>query len=181
MGAGVLPLALYKGTLFLLLGQERKNNLWSDFGGSTIKGEKPFKTAIREGCEELNGLLGDEHELEEQVTSSLITSISCDRYTTYIYKTTYDKKLPNYFANVNKFAEIHLKDAIENNDNGLFEKRQILWVPLNQLKSANPNPNPNPNSNSNSNSNIQLREHYKPILKSILKNEEFIMRLMTQN
>jgi 8-oxo-dGTP pyrophosphatase MutT (NUDIX family) len=173
MGAGVLPLALYKGTLFLLLGQERKNNLWSDFGGSTIRGEKPFKTAIREGCEELNGLLGDEHELEEQVTNNLVASISCDRYTSYIYKTTYDKKLPNYFANVNKFAEIHLKDAIENNDNGLFEKRQILWVPLNQLRSATPN--------SNSNSNIQLREHYKPILKSILKNEEFIIRLMTQN
>ncbi len=179
MGAGVLPLALYKGTLFLLLGQERKNNLWSDFGGSTIKGEKPFKTAIREGCEELNGLLGDEHELEEQVTNNLVASISCDRYTSYIYKTTYDKKLPNYFANVNKFAEIHLKDAIENNDNGLFEKRQILWVPLNQLRSATLTPNSN--SNSNSHSNIQLREHYKPILKSILKNEDFIMRLMTQN
>ena len=64
MGAGVLPLALYKGTLFFLLGQERNNNLWCDFGGSTIKGEKPFKTAIREGCEELNGFLGDESELE---------------------------------------------------------------------------------------------------------------------
>ena len=62
-----------------------------------------------------------------------------------------------------------MNDAIENNDNGLFEKKQILWVPLNQLRSTTPN------------SNIQLREHYKPILKSILKNEEFIIRLMTQN
>ena len=175
MGAGVLPLALYKGTLFLLLGQERHNNLWSDFGGSTIKGEKPFKTAIREGCEELNGLLGDENELEEQVTNNLLTSISCDRYTSYIYKITYDKKLPNYFANVNRFAEIHLKDAIEIKDNGLFEKKQILWVPLSQLRSTTST------STSSTKANIQLREHYKPILKSILKNEEFIMRLMTQN
>ena len=174
MGAGVLPLALYKGTLFLLLGQERHNNLWSDFGGSTIKGEKPFKTAIREGGEELNGLLGDENELEEQVTNNLLTSISCDRYTSYIYKTSYDKKLPNYFANVNRFAEIHLKDAIENKDNGLFEKKQIQWVPLSQFKSTS-------STKASKTSNIQLREHYKPILKSILKNEEFIMRLMTQN
>jgi 8-oxo-dGTP pyrophosphatase MutT (NUDIX family) len=167
MGAGILPLALYKGTLFLLLGQERHNNLWSDFGGSTIKGEKPFKTAIREGCEELNGFLGDEHELEEQVTNNLIASISFDRYTSYIFKITYDKKLPIYFANVNRFAEIQLKDAINNSDNGLFEKKQIQWIPLSHLKSET--------------SNIQLREHYKPIFKSILKNEEFIMRLMSQN
>ena len=114
MGAGILPIALYKGAIFLLLGQERKNNKWSDFGGSTIKGEKPFKTAIREGCEELNGFLGDESELEEQVTDNLISSISFDRYTSYIFKISYDKKLPTYFSNVNRFAEIHLKSAIEN-------------------------------------------------------------------
>ena len=56
MGAGVLPVSLYKGTLFLLLGQERHNHLWCDFGGGAHKGERPFKTAIREGTEELNGL-----------------------------------------------------------------------------------------------------------------------------
>ena len=167
MGAGILPIALYKGAIFLLLGQERNNNKWSDFGGSTIKGEKPFKTAIREGCEELNGFLGDESELEEQVTDNLISSISFDRYTSYIFKISYDKKLPTYFSNVNRFAEIHLKSAIENGENGLFEKKQIQWIALNHLK--------------NGKSNIQLREHYKPILNSILKNEEFIIRLMTQN
>lgn len=167
MGAGILPLALYKGTLFMLLGQERHNNKWSDFGGSTIKGEKPFKTAIREGCEELNGFLGNENELEEQVTNCLITSISFDKYTSYIFKIAYDKKLPIYFSNVNKFSEIHLKSIIENSENGLFEKKQIQWVALNNLKKGK--------------SQIQIREHYKPILNSILNNEEFIMRLMTQN
>lgn len=166
MGAGILPLALYKGTLFFLLGQERNNNLWSDFGGSTIKGEKPFKTAIREGCEELNGFLGDEHELEEQVTNNLITSISFERYTSYIFKINYDKKLPTYFSNVNKFAELHLKDKIDNKNNGLFEKKQIQWISLNDLKTQK--------------TKDELREHYKPILKSIIKNEEFIMRLMSQ-
>ena len=39
MGAGILPIALYKGTIYLLLGQER-TNLWSDFGGSANKNEK---------------------------------------------------------------------------------------------------------------------------------------------
>lgn len=167
MGAGVLPLAIYKGTLFLLLGQERHNNLWCDFGGGTIKGEKPFKTAIREGCEELTGFLGDESELEEQVTTNLISSISFDRYTSYMFKITYDKKLPKYFSNVNKFAELHLKTSIENNENGLFEKKQIQWISLSDLKTNK--------------LKIQIREHYKPILNSILKNEDFIMKLMTQN
>jgi hypothetical protein len=167
MGAGVLPLALYKGTLFFLLGQERNNNLWCDFGGSTIKGEKPFKTAIREGCEELNGFLGDESELEEQVTNGLISSISYDRYTSYIFKTSYDKKLPKYFSNVNSFAETHLKTAIEDKKNGLFEKNQIQWISLSDIKTEK--------------LKIEFREHYKPIIRSILKNEEFFMKLMKQN
>ena len=51
MGAGVLPLSIYKNTIFLLLGQERHNGLWSDFGGSPIKGETNLDTAIREGYE----------------------------------------------------------------------------------------------------------------------------------
>jgi 8-oxo-dGTP pyrophosphatase MutT (NUDIX family) len=167
MGAGILPLAIYKGTLFMLLGQERHNNLWCDFGGSTIKGEKPFKTAIREGYEELNGFLGDENELEEKVLDGLITSISFDKYTSYIFKIGYDKNLPLYFSNVNRFAETNLKESIENNENGLFEKKQILWVSLNQLKINK--------------SKIQIREHYKPILYSIFKNEEFIIKLMAKN
>lgn len=164
MGAGVLPVALYKGTLFLLLGQERKNNLWSDFGGSAHKGEKPFKTAIREGVEELNGFLGDDNEFEALVTRNLILSISYDKYTSYIFKTNYDKKLPTYFSNVNKFAEQHLKDEIDIDHNGLFEKKQIQWFPLSKLKEDK--------------SQIKLREFYKPLLETILKNDKFIISFL---
>ena len=164
MGAGVLPVSLYKGTLFLLLGQERKNNLWADFGGGAHKGERPFKTAIREGTEELNGFLGDESEFETLVTSNLILSISYDKYTSYIFKTNYDKKLPTYFSNVNSFAEQHLKDKIDIEHNGLFEKKQIQWFPLSKLKDKN--------------SQIRLREFYKPLLETILKNERFIISFL---
>ena len=142
MGAGVLPIALYRGTLFLLLGQERHNNLWCDFGGSTIKGENSYKTAIREGTEELNGFLGNENDFEKIVSCNMILSITFDRYTSYIFKTNYDEKLPLYFTNVNNFAEFYLKDKIytkdkinrkdkiNTKDNGLFEKKQIKWFPL---------------------------------------------------
>ena len=164
MGAGVLPVSLYKGALFLLLGQERKNNLWCDFGGGAHKGERPFKTAIREGVEELNGFLGDESEFEALVTSNMIISISYDKYTSYIFKTTYDKKLPYYFSNVNSFAEQHLKDKIDADHNGLFEKKQIQWFPLSKLKEDK--------------SQIMFREFYKPLLHSIIKNERFIINFL---
>lgn len=161
MGAGVLPVTLYKGALFLLLGQERHNNLWCDFGGGAHKGEKPFKTAIREGTEELNGFLGDESDFETLVISNMILSISYDKYTSYIFKTNYDKKLPYYFSNVNSFAEYHLKDKIADNYNGLFEKKQIQWFPLSSLRDDK--------------SKIMFREFYKPLFNSILKNERFII------
>ena len=68
MGAGILPVSLYRGCIYLLLGQERKGDLWSDFGGSSEfinnKKERPFATAIREGGEELNGILGINKQLE---------------------------------------------------------------------------------------------------------------------
>ena len=72
MGAGILPITLNKGVIFLLLGQERHNNLLCDFGGSSNKGEKVYNTAIREGYEELNGLLGPISELEKKVSNNLL-------------------------------------------------------------------------------------------------------------
>lgn len=162
MGAGVLPIALYKGTLFLLLGQERHNNLWCDFGGGTINGEKPYKTAIREGTEELNGFLGNKNDFEITVTNNMILSITFDRYTSYIFKTNYDEKLPLYFTNVNNFAEFYLQDKIDIKHNGLFEKKQIQWFPLSEFKEEK--------------SHAMFREHYKPILNLILKNKQFIIK-----
>jgi hypothetical protein len=110
MGAGVLPVTLYKGALFLLLGQER------------------------------------------------------NKYTSYIFKTNYDKKLPYYFSNVNKFAELHLKDIIDIEHNGLFEKKQIQWMPLSKLKEDK--------------SQVIFREFYKPLINSIIKNERFIVSFL---
>jgi 8-oxo-dGTP pyrophosphatase MutT (NUDIX family) len=183
MGAGILPVALHRGTLYVLLGQERHKkayNLWCDFGGTPNKGEKPYKTAIREGGEELNGFLGgNEKELEETVTNNMILSISYDKYTTYIFRTVFDPNLPMYFQNVNKFAETHCADKVNTDYNGLFEKKQIDWCPLKQ------------SSNSNHNQSIehllktnQIRPHYMELLKSVIKNEKFIkkeIRKLDQN
>jgi 8-oxo-dGTP pyrophosphatase MutT (NUDIX family) len=161
MGAGILPVALHKGVLFLLMGQERKNNLWCDFGGTPNKKEKPFETAIREGGEELNGFLGINEELENNVNPNMILSICYDRYTTYIFKTNYDENMPYYFNNVNKFAEIHLDDKINSYHNGLFEKTQIKWMKIDDLKKPE--------------DRKIFRTWYIPIVESIIKNEKFII------
>jgi hypothetical protein len=171
MGAGILPVTLYKGSLFLLVGQEKYNHLWSDFGGKSNKGEKVIKTAIREGGEELNGLLGINDELENKVLSNIILSISYDKYktnyTTLVFKTYFDPQLPIYFDNINKFAETHLQDKINDNHNGLFEKSEIKWIKISTLK--------------NKKIKATFRPWYIPILDCIIDKEEFIINEINNN
>ena len=171
MGAGILPVALYRGTLFLLLGQERHNSLWSDFGGSSHKGEKPFKTAIREGTEELNGFFGTEEEMEEEINNNMILSICYDdkyknKYTTFIYRSKYNKDLPKYFTNNHRFIEKQAPQIINNKTNGLYEKKTIGWFPINKFR--------------NDRNIAILRPHYQEHIKSILKNHHFIIKQIEQ-
>ncbi len=160
MGAGILPVALYRGSLFLLLGQERHNNLLCDFGGGANKGESIFDTAIREGSEELNGLMGCIPELKTTVNENLILTISYDKYTSYVFNTKYDKHFPIYFNNLNKFAELHMPDKINNNHNGLFEKNYINWYKITDFKK----------------NMVKIRPHYINILNCLIKNEKFIIK-----
>ena len=90
MGAGILPVAFNGISVLFLLGQE-KTGQWSDFGGSTHdRFETKFKTAIREGHEELSGLIGNEYEIAMQIKNNYIGQINDDRYTTFVFKTNYD-------------------------------------------------------------------------------------------
>ena len=49
MGAGIVPVAIFNGSLFFLFGKECYDNKWGEFGGSSEKNEAKFSTAIREG------------------------------------------------------------------------------------------------------------------------------------
>ena len=166
MGAGILPVALYRGTLFLLLGQERHNSLWSDFGGSSHKGEKPFKTAIREGTEELNGFFGTEEEMEEEINNNMVLSICYYKYTTYIYRCRYNKDLPKYFTNNHRFIEKQALQIVDNKTNGLYEKKTIGWFPVSKFRNVH--------------NTAMLRPHYQEHVKSVLKNDQFIIKQIEQ-
>ena len=85
MGAGLLPVAIYKNMLIFLMGKERNSMLWCDFGGGKENNEEPIETAIREGGEEINGLLGLNDKLYNKVTTSLIAPIEYNRYTSFLF------------------------------------------------------------------------------------------------
>ena len=83
MGAGIIPVAIHNGKVYLLFGKEVQDGKWSDFGGGREHNETPFKTAIREGCEELSGFLGCKTKLAKDVktthhyTTCVFTSVQC--------------------------------------------------------------------------------------------------------
>lgn len=158
MGAGILPVTMSNGILLFLMGKERSNNLWCDFGGSTEQGEQPIKTAIREGGEELNGILGLDNKLYKKVAESMISPVEFNKYTSFLFYIEYDNKLVNNFKNNNNFAEIYLTDKINSKHNGLFEKSEIKWFTINELKY-----------------NIKkFRPHYIPIINTIIYHENTI-------
>lgn len=159
MGAGILPISYHCGKLCLLLGQERYDYTWSDFGGGKNPGESYIKTALREGEEELNGLLGTGRYLAELVNNNYIAEIgNGDSYSSFVFKIKYDNRLPMYFNNNNIFIEKNLKNIIETSHlehNGLFEKKRIKWFSLEEIEKDY----------------TIFRPHFVPILKSIVSNK----------
>lgn len=166
MGAGLLPIAINKGVIFLLLGRERYDKKWSDFGGSTENKEKFYETAIREGQEELNGILGTGDKFKKTIDKNLLISVNNNNnYHSFLFKSNYDKQLPYYFNNNNKFIEEKLKNIINNSHKdhtGLFEKDRIKWFSLNDIED----------------NYTCFRPHFIPILKKIVNSEsDFIYKI----
>lgn len=171
MGAGLLPIALNRGTLLVLLGQERYQELWCDFGGRSDRGETDYETALREGKEELNGFLGSGGVLHSAVNDSFIKSFtnSRDKYISYLFKIKYDNKLPFYFNNNNAFIESHLPDLVNEEaykkHTGLFEKNKIKWFTTREI----------------ARDLHKFRPHYIPILKELLAKEAELISTMYES
>lgn len=151
MGAGILPVSFNGVCMVFLLGKEH-NNQWSDFGGSSSlnKGETKFQTAIREGHEELSGLLGTRNELENLVKNNYIKQYSHERYTSYIFNIDYDPMLPIYFNRNYEFARNTTPNIIVAKNNGLYEKKEIKWFTVEEIY------------------NLELRPFYRDIIFPII-------------
>jgi len=128
MGAGILPVTIIKGSIIFLLGREQNNNLWCDFGGSTILGESIFDTAIREGYEELDGFLGNKKRLKHLVSNNLLSICyinNTNKYTTFLFyvKPEILCYTPFFFNNHRTFIE---NEILENyQKDGCFEKKEV--------------------------------------------------------
>ena len=137
VGAGLLPAAVDKGTIYLLFGRENELNDtpgWADFGGGSKPNETPLDIATREGSEELNGLLGSQSALKRVAVKHKIAELKFKEYTTIVFKTEYDEKLEDYYKNNYRFFEKYLPGAKNNPHNGLLEKSEIKWFTFAELK-----------------------------------------------
>lgn len=165
VGAGLLPAALHKGVVYLLFGRENELNDtpgWADFGGGSKPNETPLDVASREGSEELNGLLGSKSKLKEVAVRHKIAELKYEEYTTILFKTEYDKKLQEYYANNYHFFEKYLPGAKKNPYNGLLEKAEIKWFTFAELRK----------------NRGKFRLFYRNMVDLILENESEIRRKM---
>ena len=167
MGGGALPIAFNKKDkkVYLLFGKENEylnkdSPGFSDFGGGEKPGESALDTALREGCEELNGFFGCEGEIKRLIKENLVTSLNHDRYTTFLFKIEYDENLPYYFNNNYKFLKSHVNKLVRHATNGLFEKSVIKWMSFDDLR----------------NERGSFRSYYRNVVDVILENEDDIVR-----
>ena len=145
MGAGILPVTVYKNKIYFLYGRESveasrryDKGKWSDFGGSREKGESARKTAEREGWEETAGILGNKQDIKNLIKRNLLDKVVYNdgkgTYTVFLVMIPYDKTLPYKLRKIYKNA---LKNEPEKvfAHNGLYEKDKAEWIPLHKLKS----------------------------------------------
>jgi hypothetical protein len=172
MGGGALPVAYNKKNkkVYLLFGKENEylnkdSPGWSDFGGGEKPGEDALDTALREGCEELNGFFGCEGDIKRLVKDNLVTSLNHERYTTFLFQIDYDENLPVYFNNNYKFLKSHVNNLVRHSTNGLFEKSHIKWMTFDDLRKERDT----------------FRSYYRNVVDVILENEDDIASKLLQN
>ena len=136
MGAGILPVSVYKNNLYLLFSREhtlyKGRYEWRDFGGTPENNETNMQTAIREGWEESSGFLGSKNNIKNLIKNNLITKVSSGGYTVYLVLIEYDKELPRKFRK--HFMNMYKKDKSKICKNGFYEKDKLKWIKITDLK-----------------------------------------------
>jgi len=146
MGAGILPTTIHNGKLYFLFGKEGKYEDsapgFSDFGGGTDNDETFLETAIRESGEEFTGFLGNDAQIRKMLSRCGTYNIDykTDGHKTYrmhIFPFEYNEWLPYYYNNNQRFLQKRLDPKVLKNSK-IFEKAEIRWVPVDDLKKMRP-------------------------------------------
>lgn len=135
VAGSILPVAIYKNKLYFLFGKENSLETsakgWSDFGGGCENSETPFKTALREGAEELSGFLGDKKEIASLLKSGY-HEIICNTYHVHICIIPYEPHLVTYYNNHHKFLWNRMDREVLQKTK-LFEKCELRWFSESEL------------------------------------------------
>lgn len=135
VAASILPVAIYNNTLYFLFGLENEFEEsapgWSDFGGRVDGNETIYDAALREGKEELTGILGKETDIDALIKKGKLYQITHGTYHIHIFKIDYDLNLPKYYKNMHDFLWNTLdKDTLHKT---CFEKERIKWFSEKEL------------------------------------------------
>ena len=161
VAGSILPIALNdKGELCFLFGKENpmedSAKGFSDFGGGLEKGETPFQCALREGSEELTGFLGNKKELRKLIKKSGgVYHVLIGTYHVHMFHFPYDENLPKYY-NQNHMFLWNKMDKTLLNDSKLFEKIEIQWFTLKDMKRRR----------------SEFREFYRTMVDHFINNED---------
>lgn len=136
--AGILPVSRFKGELLVLLGRDRVDGQWSDFGGRCEAEDRgdPKRTAAREFFEESMGVIlgidGIRERLDCSKCHSTIESrtMGGQKYSMYIVGVPFFQTYGSQFLKVARFARyMEAKRRF-------LEKSEISWFNVNDLIAA---------------------------------------------
>jgi 8-oxo-dGTP pyrophosphatase MutT (NUDIX family) len=170
MGAGILPTTIHNGKLYFLFGKEGKYEDsapgFSDFGGGTDNKETFLETAIREAGEEFTGFLGNDADIRKMLRKCGTYNIDYNSeghktYRMHIFPFEYDQWLPHYYNNNQRFLQKRLDPKVFKTTK-IFEKAEIRWVSINELKKMRP----------------QFRSYFQNIIDVMLNEKESIQKFM---
>lgn len=166
IGSSILPTTIFNNQIYMLFGKERNNDKqpgWSDFGGGNEKNETLIQTASREGAEELNGFIGDQHTIQYLLHKYGIFFIHyCNTNKNYSYRIHilpmhFNYYLVPYFNNNQNIIHSKISKQLLKKLK-IFEKTQIKWFNINSLIKHK----------------HIFRKFYQPIIQTILSYKNII-------
>ena len=169
VAGSILPISIHQNKLFFLFGKENpledSAKGWSDFGGGVENGETPYKTALREGGEELTGFLGDGIEIEKRINKNGgIYKLTNKTYHVHMFFLEYDENLPKYYNQNHRFLWDRMNHTLLS-ETKLFEKIEIGWFSIDEIKHRKK----------------EFRSFYQEIIDDILLDVENIEKFIMKN
>ena len=138
VAGSILPITMYQNKLYFLFGKENELEAsapgWSDFGGGCEGNESPYKTALREGGEELTGFLGGAKDVAKLIKENGgYYKMTHGTYHIHAFFLEYDANLPKYYNQNHQFLWERMDKKMLSKTR-LFEKIEIQWFSIEDIE-----------------------------------------------